>query len=59
VLNPVGGILPGGGVLTGIQSQPCGLTMRTGDLPLSLDLTGLDPVTRRASATIQITVTGL
>lgn len=59
VLNPVGGVQPGNGVLAGIQNQPCGLNLRSGDLSLALDLTQVDPASGRASASLQITVTGL
>ncbi|MGE0624000.1 MAG: hypothetical protein AB7I04_06210 [Pseudomonadales bacterium] len=59
VLNPTGGVRSGSGVLDGIQNQPCGLDLRSGDLAFALDLTQVDPSAGRASATLQITVTGL
>ena len=58
ILNPSGGIQPGNGVIAGIQSSPCGLDLRTGDLAFDLDLNSIDAVSN-ASATIQITVVGL
>jgi hypothetical protein len=59
VLNPVGGVQPRSGIINGIQSAPCGLDIRSGDLSFDLDLNQVDAVTGSASATIQITVTGL
>ena len=59
VLNTVGGVQPSSGVITGIQNAPCGLDVRSGDLSFDLDLNQVDTVTGSASATIQITVTGL
>ena len=59
ILNVVGGVQPASGVISGIQSAPCGLDLRSGDLSFDLDLTQADAVTGSASATIQITVTGL
>lgn len=59
IVTAVGGIQTASGNLSGIQNAPCGLTLRTGDLPIELDLTQLDSASGRASATIQVTVTGL
>lgn len=59
ILNPVGGVLARSGIINGIQSAPCGLDIRSGDLSFDLDLNQIDAVTGNASATIQITVTGL
>ncbi len=59
ILNPVGGVLPTNGIISGIQNAPCGLDIRSGDLSFDLDLNQVDTVTGSASATIQITVTGL
>lgn len=55
----VGGIQDSSGVLSAIQNAACGMELRTGDLSFDLDLTQVDTVTGTASATIQITVTGL
>ncbi len=59
ILNAVGGVQAGGGIINGIQNAPCGLDIRAGDLSFDLDLNQADAVTGSASATIQITVTGL
>jgi len=59
IVTAVGGIQTASGIISGIQNSPCSMTLRTGDLPVDLDLTQLDSATGRASATIQITVTGL
>ncbi len=59
VLNAVGGVQPRSGIINGIQNAPCGLDIRSGDLSFDLDLSQVDAVTGSASATIQITVTGL
>lgn len=58
ILNPTGGIQTGNGVISGIQSSPCGLDLRTGDLAFDLDLNAIDSAIN-ASATIQITIVGL
>lgn len=54
-----GGVQPTSGAIPGIQGASCGLDLRTGDLSIDLDLSQVDAVTGIASATIQITVTGL
>jgi hypothetical protein len=59
ILSAVGGIQTDSGNLSGIQNAPCGMALRTGDLPIDLDLTQFDSASGRASATIQVTVTGL
>ena len=59
VLNTVGGVQAANGVISGIQSAPCGLDLRSGDLSFDLDLSQVEAATGSASATIQITVTGL
>jgi len=59
IRSAIGGVLPGNGPIAGIQSAPCGMDLRSGDLSFDLDLGQLDAVTGTASATIQITVTGL
>ena len=59
ILNPVGGVQPRSGTIAGIQNAPCGLDLRSGDLSFDLDLSQVDTATGSASATIQITVTGL
>jgi hypothetical protein len=59
ILNVVGGVQPASGIINGIQGAPCGLDLRSGDLSFDLDLSQADAVTGDASATIQITVTGL
>jgi hypothetical protein len=59
ILNTIGGVQPRNGVINGIQNAPCGLDIRSGDLSFDLDLNQVDAVTGSASATIQITVTGL
>ena len=59
ILNAVGGVQPRSGIINGIQNAPCGLDIRSGDLSFDLDLNQVDAVTGSASATIQITVTGL
>jgi len=57
VLNTSGGIQPGTGPITGIQGAPCTLDLTTGDLWFDLDLS--QAASNGASATIQITVTGI
>jgi len=57
VLNTTGGIQPGTGSIAGIQGVPCTLDLTTGDLWFDLDLN--QAASSGASATIQITVTGL
>ena len=59
VLDTVGGVQAANGVISGIQSAPCGLDLRSGDLSFDLDLSQVEAATGTASATIQITVTGL
>ncbi len=59
ILNATGGVQARSGIINGIQSAPCGLDIRSGDLSFDLDLSRVDAVTGSASATIQITVTGL
>lgn len=59
ILNAVGGIQNGNGVIAGIQNTACGMDLRAGDLSFDLDLGQVDAVTGTASATFQITVTGL
>jgi len=57
VLSTTGGIQPGTGPIAGIQGAPCTLDLTTGDLWFDLDLS--QATSNGASATIQITVTGI
>ncbi len=57
VLNVTGGIQPGSGPIGGLQGSPCSLNLSTGDLQFDMDLN--QAATTGASATIQITVTGI
>ncbi|MEM8765993.1 MAG: hypothetical protein AAGE43_01010 [Pseudomonadota bacterium] len=52
-----GGIQAGSGSITGLVGAPCGLALRAGDLSFDLDLA--EAAGSNASATIQVTVTGI
>ena len=57
VVAATGGIQTGSGSITGLAGASCGLDLRTGDLSFDLDLA--QAAGTSASATIQITVTGI
>lgn len=57
IVTASGGIRLGGGVISGLAGQSCGLALRTGDLSFDLDLARA--AGSSGSATIQITVTGI
>ena len=57
IVAATGGIQSGSGTLTGLVGAPCGLDLRAGDLSFDLDLA--QAAGSNASATIQVTVTGI
>lgn len=59
IRNAAGGIRNSSGTIGGIQSAACGMDLRMGDLSFDLDLSRTDATAGNASATFQITVTGL
>ena len=57
IVSTSGGIQPGSGNIPGLVGASCGLDFRYGDLSFDLDLA--QATSANATATIEITVTGI